>query len=236
MLLTLLKAHVQRYNADGTPDGASFPVQFNPTEYTMSKAAHFVEIPVPGLDQPIIQFVRGQTETMSLDLFFDTTEDGMGPGATPVTKKTDKFYQLIKINNDTHALPILRFSWGQEGFPGANFTERWASQARSDGFQCVVESVKQRFTLFSSEGIPLRAVLTVSLREYHSLEDQINSIEFHSQDHTHSHVLQRGDTLARIAADKYDDPTKWRAIAEHNGITDPLDLKPGTVLEAPPII
>jgi nucleoid-associated protein YgaU len=236
MLLTLLKAHVQRYNADGTPDGASFPVQFNPTEYTLTKAAQFAEIPIPGLDQPILQFVRGQTETMSLDLFFDTTDDGMGPGATPVTEKTDKFYQLIKINNDTHALPILRFTWGQQGFPGANFTDRWASQARSDGFQCVVESVKQRFTLFSSEGIPLRAVLTVTLREYHSLEDQINAIDFHSQDHTHSHVVQRGDTLARIAADQYNDPTQWRAIADKNGITDPLALEPGTVLEAPPII
>jgi nucleoid-associated protein YgaU len=235
MLLTLLKARVQRFNADGTPDGEPFPVQFNPTEYTLSKAAQIAEIPIPGLDQPILQFVRGQTETMSLDLFFDTTEDGMGPGATPVTEKTDKFYELIKINKGTHAPPILRFTWGQEGFAGANFDGVWASQARSDGFQCVVESVKQRFTLFSSEGIPLRAVLSVSLREYYSLEEQINRIDFNSPDHTHSHVVQRGDTLARIAADKYDDPTQWRAIADHNGIIDPLDLKPGTVLEVPPI-
>jgi hypothetical protein len=236
MLLTLLKANVQRFNADNTPDGAPFPVQFNPTEYTLTKGAQFAEIPIPGLDQPILQFVRGQTETMSVDLFFDTTEDGMGPGATAVTTKTDQFYQLIKINRDTHALPILRFTWGQQGFPGGNFTGRWATQARSNGFQCVVESVKQRFTLFSSEGIPLRAVLTVTLREYYSLEDQINRIDFHSQDHTHSHVVQRGDTLARIAADKYDDPTQWRAIATKNNIIDPLDLVPGTVLEAPPII
>jgi len=235
MLLTLLKAQIQRYNADGTPDGAPFKVQFNPTEYTLTKGAQIAEIPIPGLDQPILQFVRGQTETMSLDLFFDTTEDGMGPGATPVTKRTDQFYQLIKINKDTHAPPILRFTWGQEGFAGANFTGVWSTQARSDGFQCVVESVKQRFTLFSSEGIPLRAVLTVSLREYYSLKEQVDRIRFSSPDHTHSHVVQRGDTLARIAADKYNDPTQWRAIASNNGIADPLELKPGTVLEAPPI-
>lgn len=235
MLLTLLKAQVQRYNADGSPDGAPFPVQFNPTEYTLSKGAHIAEIPIPGLDQPILQFVRGQTETMSLDLFFDTTEDGMGSGATPVTEKTDQFYQLIKINRDTHAPPILRFTWGQQGFAGANFNGVWASQARTDGFQCVVESVKQRFTLFSSEGIPLRAVLTVTLREYYSLEEQISRINFNSPDHTHSYVVQRGDTLARIAAEKYNDSTQWRAIADNNGLSDPLDLIPGTVLEAPPI-
>src|SRR5260370_31048432 len=123
MLLTLLKAHIQRLKPDGkTPDGPSFPVQFNPTEYTLSKSAQIAEIPVPGLDQPILHFVRGQTETMTLDLFFDTTEDGMGPGATAVTEKTDRFYQLIKIDRTTHAPPILRFMWGQDGFAGANFT------------------------------------------------------------------------------------------------------------------
>ena len=199
MLLTLLKAQVQRLKPDGTMDGGPFPVQFNPSEYTLNKAAQIAEIAVPGLDQPILQFVRGQTETMSLDLFFDTTEDGMGPGATAVTAKTDKFYELIKIDRDTHAPPILRFMWGQDGFPGANFDGNWSSQARTNGFQCVVESVKQRFTLFSSEGIPVRAVLSVSLREYYSLEDQIERINFNSPDHTRAHVVQHGDTLAKIA-------------------------------------
>lgn len=235
MLLTLLKAQIQRLKPDGTTDGVPFPVQFNPTEYTLSKGVQIAEIPIPGLDQPILQFVRGQTENMSLDLFFDSTDKGMGPGATSVTEQTDKFYQLIKIDKDTHAPPILLFMWGQDGFAGANFSGQWASQARSNGFQCIVESVKQKFTLFSSEGIPLRAVLTVSLREYYSLEDQIQRIDLQSPDHTQSHVVQRGDTLARIAAQAYDDPRQWRAIANNNNLTDPLDLKPGTVLEVPPI-
>lgn len=235
MLLTLLKAQIQRLKPDGTMDGAPFPVQFNPSEYTLNKGMQIAEIAVPGLDQPILQFVRGQTETMSLDLFFDTTEDGMGPGATAVTTKTDKFYELIKIDRDTHAPPILRFMWGQDGFAGANFDGNWASQARTNGFQCIVESVKQRFTLFSSEGIPLRAILSVSLREYYSLEDQIQRINFNSPDHTHAHVVQRGDTLANIAARKYDNPRQWRAIADQNQLTDPLDLQPGMVLDVPPI-
>jgi hypothetical protein len=235
MLLTLIKAHIQRLKADGTIDGAPFPVQFNPSEYTLSKGSQIAEIPIPGLDQPILQFVRGQTETLSLDLFFDSTEDGMGPDATPVTKKTDKFYELIKIDRETHAPPVLRFMWGQDGFAGANFDGNWSSQARTNGFQCVVESIKQRFTLFSSEGIPLRAVLSVALREYYSLEDQIQRINFNSPDHTHVYVVQRADTLAHIAALKYDDPRQWRAIADQNHLMDPLDLQPGMVLDVPPI-
>jgi hypothetical protein len=235
MLLTLMKAQIQRLRPDGTIDGAPFPVQFNPSEYTMSKGTQIAEIPIPGLDQPILQFVRGQTETMAVDLFFDSSEDGMGPDSMPVTKKTDKFYELIKIDRETHAPPVLRFMWGQSDFAGSNFDGNWASQARTNGFQCVVESVKQRFTLFSSEGTPLRAVLSVTLREYYSLEEQIQRINFNSPDHTHVYVVQRADTLAHIAALKYDDPRQWRHIADQNGLTDPLALTPGMVLDVPPI-
>ena len=40
---------------------------------------------------------------------------------------------------------------------------------RRNAFRCIVESVKQKFTLFSPEGVPLRATLTVTLREYRQL-------------------------------------------------------------------
>ena len=39
----------------------------------------FAEVAIPGLDAPIIQFVRGQSETLTLDLFFDSTEKGTVP-------------------------------------------------------------------------------------------------------------------------------------------------------------
>jgi nucleoid-associated protein YgaU len=42
-----------------------------------------------------------------------------------------------------------------------------------------------------------------------------------------------GDTLASIAFQEYEDPTKWRAVAEANKIDDPMRIKPGTVLTVP---
>jgi nucleoid-associated protein YgaU len=229
-----LKATVQRLRADGSVDGSPFKVQFNPSEYTLNKGAQFAEVPIPGLDQPVLQFVRGQTETLTVDLFFDTTDDGMAEGAKPVTTQTDRFYELIKIDRDTHAPPVLLFSWGT-GFAGSGLSGRWASQKRENGFQGVVESVRQRFTLFSSEGVPLRATLTLTLKEYWSLEKQLERLDLRSPDHTHVRVVQRGDTLSRIAAAQYDDPAQWRAIAAHNGVVDPLDLWAGMVLDVPPI-
>ncbi|MFQ5812406.1 MAG: LysM peptidoglycan-binding domain-containing protein [Anaerolineae bacterium] len=231
-------AQFQRLTPDGTPDGDPVPVQYNPTEYTLNKGVQIAEVAIPGLDSPILQFVRGQNETLSLDLFFDTTDQGMGEGATSVTTKTDKLYRLIKMDSDTHAPPVLLFSWGQE-FPGRRTygrSEGTSSQNQQRfGFKCIVESVRQRYTLFSPEGVPLRATLTVTLREYKTLAEQIQELNPHSGDHTRAHVVQRGETLTRIAGEAYGDPAAWRRIAEFNAIADPLALRPGTILEIPPI-
>lgn len=235
--MSLAKARFERLDPTLTTAVATVDVQFNPTELTLNKSAQFAEVPIPGIDMPVLQFVRGQTETMNVDLFFDSTEDGTIDDAVAVTEKTDRFYQLIKIDRETHAPPVCRFAWGDLGFPGTYMTHQWTSQnaSRHDGFQCVVESVRQRFTMFSSNGRPVRATLTVTLKEFKTLEDQIAEIFPQSPDHTHAHVVQRGDTLSRIAAKRLGDPVHWRAIAEHNGLDDPLDLRPGTILEVPPV-
>ena len=45
-------------------------VQFNPADYSITKGAQIAEIAIPGLDTPILQFIRGKNEQLTLDLFF----------------------------------------------------------------------------------------------------------------------------------------------------------------------
>src|SRR5262249_19952981 len=106
---------------------------------------------------------------------------------------------------------------------------------RRNGFRCVVESVKQRFTLFSPDGVPLRATLTVALREYKTLDDQLQRLNLSSPERRHAHVVQQGDSLASIAARYYERPAVWRAIADANGLFDPRRIPVGRVLEVPPL-
>src|SRR5215469_7230258 len=207
----ILKAQFQAVDTTGNLTGPPIPVSFNPTEYTLNKAAQIAEIGIPGLDSPVLQFVRGQTETLSLDLFFDSTDGGIDDSATSVTDQTDQFYQLIKIDGTLHAPPVLFFSWGPE-FPGNRTYQTTTGSQLRFGFKCIVESVRQRFTLFSPLGVPLRATLTVSLKEYKTLSDQLAEINFQSADHTHTHAVQRGETISQIAAAVYGDPAQWRAI------------------------
>jgi nucleoid-associated protein YgaU len=223
-LTAVAHARLQRLANPGAESGASLEVQFNPTEYTLSKGAQLAEVPIPGLDQPILQFVRGQTETLTLDLFFDSTESGTGTSAKSVTEKTDKFYDLVKIDPATHAPPVLLFTWGGTSFPGAP----------RKAFRCVVANVRQQYTLFSPTGVPLRAKLTVELREYKSLGQQIRELHLRSSDHTKVHIVVEGETITSIAGQEYGDPTAWRAIADANRLEDPLDLPPATILRVPP--
>lgn len=250
-------------------------VQYNPTEYSLDKQAQFGEIGVPGLDSPLQQFVRGQTEKLSMELFFDTTDLGMGAGATSVTTETDKIYQLIKIEPKRHAPPLLIFIWADQfpgssigGAPGAGASavtraiggaaEAVASAAgaalgaagaaaasalsaigaalggqRRNGLRCVMESVKQKFTLFSPEGVPLRATLTITLREYKTLTEQLDQLQLSSPDRTHVHVLQQGDSLASVSTLYYDKPARWREVASANGIDDARRLSSGRFLRVP---
>jgi Contractile injection system tube protein len=254
------------------------PVQYNPTEYTLDKQVTLGEVTIPGIDAPVQQFVRGNAEKMTLDLFFDTTDHGMGPGATSVTTRTDQIYQLIKIEPKRHAPPILTFHWNDQ-FPGSSVgaapddiagapakivtsaPEGAPSSAvdtavsatgstgatavasphdssanqRVNGFRCILESIRQKFTLFSSDGVPLRATLTVTLREYKTLNDQLERLGLSSPDRTHAHILSQTDSLSSVANRYYDRPGIWRPIADNNAITDPRRLTAGRILEIPPL-
>jgi hypothetical protein len=251
-------------------------VQYNPTEFTLDKTAQFGEIGVPGLDSPLQQFVRGQTEKLSMDLFFDTTDYGMGAGATSVTTETDKIYQLIKIEPHRHAPPLLTFIWADQfpgssigGAPGARAAAATRAEGiagalvsavgevveavgemaatalsaigaslggqRRNGFRCVMETIKQKFTLFSPQGVPLRATLTVTLREYKTLNQQLDQIQPSSPDRTHVHVLRQGDSLSSVSALYYEKPSLWREVAAANAIDDARRIASGQFLRVPRI-
>src|SRR5260370_18494337 len=104
---------------DKTREPKKIEVQYNPTEYTLDKQVTLGEVAIPGLDAPVQQYVRGNAEKLTFDLFFDTTEQGTGPGAVSVTTETDKIYQLIRIEPERHAPPILTFVWSNQ-LPGSS--------------------------------------------------------------------------------------------------------------------
>lgn len=221
--MTLVKAQIKVLDADAVDASRGLPgtieVQFNPNQYQLEKAAQLAEIGIPGIDSPLLQFIRGQNERLTLELFFDTTDDGTGDGARDVRQQTNQIYQLVKIQPKTHAPPRVLVSWA------------------SLGFKAVVESVRQTFTMFSTGGVPLRATVNVTFREYKALEDQLAELNLQSNDRTRQRTVQAGDTLSGIAAEMYGVPTAWRHIADANSALLPsvIDLPAGVTLTIPPL-
>jgi len=197
---------------------AQIPVQFNPAEYSRAKSALLAEIGIPGLDSPILQFVRGQNERITLDLLFDTTDDGMAGSVSDVSVLTEPLHQLVKVQPKTHAVPRFRLTWGP-----------------SLSFEAVAESVQQRFVLFSPDGVPLRAQVSVAMREYVTLQKQLQELNLQSSDHTRVHLVRGRETMPGIAAAEYGDPAVWRVIADSNPGSDPRRPAPGTLLRLPPL-
>ncbi len=197
------------------------PVQFNPPEYTLGKAAQIAEIAIPGIDSPILQFVRGQTQTLALELFFDTTRIGRSElQAVDVRTLTDRVAQLGRIQPHTHAPPRIRFVWGL-----------------GLSFRAIVDNVQQKFTLFTPLGVPVRASLTMSFKEYKTLEEQLKELNLQTADHTKVYRIKKGDTLPGIAFREYGDSTAWRLIADENvdGLPDLRRLPPGLELRIPAV-
>lgn len=207
------------------PDSNRIEVLFNPERYTLNKGVQIAEIAIPGLDSPVLQFVRGQNEKVTFELFFDTTDFGMVDNVKDVREETGRIYGLLKIDPDTHAPPRCKLSWGDGG--------QLFSFGSSLDPRCVLESVSEEFNLFSPGGVPLRAKLNVTFREYKTIEDQLKETPRHSADRTKVRTVRLGETLSLIAWEEYQDPGEWRLIAEANPVANPRYLIPGDRLIIP---
>ena len=223
-----------RINSKGETKGDLVSVDYNPKELAFSKKVNFADIAIPGLDAPIIQFVRGDAETTSVSLLFDTSKKGMGAGAESVADRMKALYSLVKIDGDLHSPSLVRMTWGDQNIGTLRNGEQ--DTAPSNVFDAVVLNVDRKFVLFTASGIPVRGTLTMALREYCTVSDQIDAINLRSADHTRIYTVLAGDNLPGIANKKYGNPSFWRMIAQHNNIRHVRYLQPGLELELPPVV
>ncbi|MFC4360603.1 LysM peptidoglycan-binding domain-containing protein [Halobium salinum] len=191
--------------------GTEVPVKFNPTEYNLNKSVTFVEKSIPGFTTPVTQFGSGESETLSMELFFDAYEEKN----RDVRKYTEKLRDLLKVDGAQHAPPVCRFVWG------------------SLDFTCLLQSANTTFTMFLDSGVPVRARMDVTFQEYKPPRRQREENPRSSPDKSKLHRVTEDETLWVLADEEYGDPTRWRAIAEANGIDNPRTLRPGALLVVP---
>jgi hypothetical protein len=209
--MAFTKAVIEVMN--GKKKKEKIPVLFNPNEYSIESGNQYASATITGLAEPVAQFISGNAQTLSMELFFDTSEV-----LTDVREHTDKVTGLLDVDSELHAPPLCRFVWGPREKGGGNF-------------EGLVEKVTQKFTMFSTTGVPVRATLNVTFRSCMSITDQFKKISPNSADRTKQQVLNQGEQLWEIAEKEYQDPGEWRAIAQANNIDNPrLPAYGGTIV------
>jgi nucleoid-associated protein YgaU len=207
----------------GADEGKVISVLFNPTEYSFERSNSYKPTPVPGLGSPLLQFVNGESDVLSMDLFLDDYTDPKGPTSLqqkesdPVAKRLKDITKLLEIDRDLHAPPPVRFNWGPMEFTA------------------VIEKVGRKVTMFHPDGTPARATLSISFKEYRTLRQQLEEPRRQSADKTKRRVVVGREPLWLMAANEYDDATEWVRIAEANDLDDPREIEPGDWLTLPPI-
>ena len=191
---------------------------FNPNQISINKSSKWRTNKQGERDTGKAHFPYGDPATMSLDLFFDTYEE-----LTDVREHTSKLFLLTTVQDhgELHRPPLCEIQWGAFNI--------------SDDYQCkwILQSLNQRFTLFLDDGMPVRATLSCTFRQWRSDDLEKKLLKKQSVDVTKRRVVSSGDTLSSIAAEEYEDPLLWRPIAEKNNIYQPRKLAIGQTLAIP---
>ncbi len=133
----------------------TFTVQYNPKEFKVDKKVSWKELDEQGQNESPLEFQKGSPRTISMELMFDNTHE-----ESPTSVYEGWVKQLLAMTN-ADASP--------EGETGNNQKERPTTVLFEWGaFEMtgVIESITTTYTLFASDGTPLRAKCQLKMKEF----------------------------------------------------------------------
>jgi hypothetical protein len=224
--VSLQKAYIKLLEPSASgpkgPTGQQVTFRFNPKEYAVQKTAEWKRSATKGAKTTSMpEFTGSGPRQLSLELFLDGSDErGDTDQSADVSKDVEILFSCLTPDPKTLSAqkplpPFAQFGWGTKVL-----------------FTAFVKSVNAKYTLFREDGTPIRATCTVALEELPSEQKKQNPTSG-ALAPTRTHVVVDGDSLASIAWQEYGTPTLWRALAEANGVDDPMRLRPGERLLVP---
>jgi hypothetical protein len=193
-------------------------VCFNPKEYSLEKSVAW-QNDKSFKDAPQAEFTGPSPMTLSVSLQFDTYEERVSVRRKYVQRieKCVLMREGLADASDKQkvAPPVILFVWG-------NFT-----------FKGVAETLSQKYTMFLSDGTPVRAECSLKIRNIIDKLPDEAPITSTGGGGGKSYTVQEGDRLDSIAATQLGDASRWTEIAMLNDIDDPTKLSKGQSLQLP---
>jgi len=219
------------------PTGESYTVQVNPSSYTLARRLTYTFHQGQGFSASEAVYSGSPPVNLQFEFLFDGTgvipkpsELGDIPlvGAIASAISADKPFVVTD--------EIKRFNELVYDFSGKVHRPRplllvWGTLVVS----CVLSSLNFRYTLFTPDGTPLRAVASCTFCE--SIPDalRVRKDNSSSPDLTHLRDVRDGDTLPLLAEEIYGDPQLYLEVARVNRLVNFRRLRPASRLSFPPL-
>jgi phage protein U len=155
-------------SVDENEEHLTVVAQYNPKELQIDKNIPWQKNSQPNKSPDAgiqLEFTGAEGRSMTLELLFDSYETA--GGKIELTGKT-----VLESVNELNRLASPRE-------PGSNDENMrrphhcvvvWGKTIAKKSFHCVIEQLSVKYTMFSSEGEPLRATCTVKLKEANSVK------------------------------------------------------------------
>ncbi len=211
------RIHVLENDGKKNDDIASaIEVCFNPKEYSLEKAVEW-DAEKAWSDAPQPEFKAPKPMTLSVTLQFDTYEERVSVRdkwvrqierlAMMRKKFDDDGKKASKADKQKFRPPVILFIWGRFTFKG------------------VIETLSQKYTMFLSDGTPVRAEVALKIRNVIDEKvDQGKDTAYSKTATNRTYSVKPNDRLDLIAANECGDVNRWTDIASMNGIVDPVNI------------
>lgn len=204
--------------------GKKFTVMVNPGNYDEKKEIEYdQDKALDGGNSPA--YKKYKSEEMKVEFTLDTTGvlvDWKDPVALAQQKPLSALVKDLQDTvytyvGDAHEPPYLSVEWG------ANF------------FQGRLKDMNVNYVLFTSDGEPLRAKVTLNLLKFIDNTTQALMKNKSSPDLSHLVTVKDGDTLPALCQQIYKSTVYCTDVARVNGLTGFRRLEPGLQLLFPPL-
>jgi hypothetical protein len=148
----------------GFPNGVEVKGDYNPKELQVDKTVPWSKHSYSNKNGDTakndrgnlhLEFTGAEGRAMSIELMFDgyETNDSVAGSVAKLEALTNVIDPKSDDENKRRP-PLCVVAWGKKGLPS---------------FRCVIESMSTKYTMFSSDGVPLRATVTLKLKEADTL-------------------------------------------------------------------
>lgn len=194
----------------------TFQAYLNPHEITLSYEMEYDSAQGSGTTNSRMEFKKVKPGDLSLTFFLDGT--GANGQKINVQEKVEEFQTVTGYNGNIHRPNYLKVAWG-------------TLQIK----RCGLKTASIAYTLFKSDGIPLRAVISANFTDNSDDQTRVALAQDQSPDLTHVRMVKAGDTLPALCYAIYGDPGYYLDVARANQLDDFRELAAGTVIRFPPL-